>query len=269
MDYLRAFILGIIQAITEFLPISSSAHLILFREWLEFNSVDGLTFDVALHLGTAIALIAYFNRDLRSLVAGFVSSVRTRDLRTPEHRLPWYILAASVPAALAGALLGDFIEEVLRRPNVIVVTLIAGGALFLLVERISKNERMIRDLTFMGSMAIGIAQSLALVPGVSRSGITILTGMAQNLRREEAARFSFLLSVPVLLGASAKKALDLPGLVLSGPAILQLLIGVATAAVGGWIVIRFLLRFLQRHRLDLFAYYRFALAAVIVLWLAM
>ncbi|MEE9271385.1 MAG: undecaprenyl-diphosphate phosphatase [Candidatus Krumholzibacteria bacterium] len=268
MDLLRAFILGIVQAITEFLPISSSAHLIVLRGWLGFDSIDGLTFDVALHMGTLLALIVYFRADVRRLLAGFGKSFRRGGAATGlETRLPWYILAATVPAALAGALLGDTIERVFRNEPVIVATLVAGGILFLIIERVAKPRETIKDVTLVTSLIVGVAQSLALIPGVSRSGITIVAGMSRRLERAEAARFSFLLSMPIMLGAGIKKTLDLGELSLSGGQVALLVVGMLTSAAAGWVVIRFLLHFLRTHRLDLFAYYRFVLAAVVLLQL--
>ncbi|MFQ5511882.1 MAG: undecaprenyl-diphosphatase UppP [Candidatus Krumholzibacteriia bacterium] len=267
MDVLRAFILGVVQAITEFLPISSSAHLIVLREWLGFEAVDGLTFDVALHMGTALALIVYFRKDLGRLLLGAVGGLRSGGTGT-ERRMPWYILAATVPAAVVGILFGDVLENALRTPRVIVVTLVAGGALFLIVERVANAQRRLADMTLASSVFIGMAQSLALVPGVSRSGITIVAGMSRRFERSEAARFSFLLSVPIMLGAGLKKAIEIDGLALDGGQIAALTVGTVTAAVTGWLVIRYLLAFLRTHRLDLFAYYRFGLALVVLLRLA-
>lgn len=265
MDIIRAIVLGVVQAFTEFLPISSSAHLILFRDWVGFDSIDGLTFDVALHLGTVLALIAYFRRDLTELSRSFFASVRKPDLAgRPEQRLVWYIILATIPAAVAGVLLGDSIEAVLRTPPVIVATLIAGGMLFIAVEKLAKPRGGMDGITLRVALLIGVAQSVALVPGVSRSGITIVTGMLQDLRREEAARFSFLLSVPIMLGAGAKKALDLQNLTLDTTDWIILAAGTLSSALVGWFVIRYLLRFLQNHSLDVFAYYRFALAAVVL-----
>lgn len=268
MDFLRAFLLGVIQALTEFLPISSSAHLILFREWLGFDALDGLTFDVALHIGTVLALIFYFNRDLRRLAGGFVKSLRQPDLRTDTaQRLAWFIIIGTIPAAVLGALFADMIEQVFRNPPVIVVTLVVGGVLFIVVERVCRPQGDVDSVTLRTSLLIGLAQSLALIPGVSRSGITIVAGMGLNLRRSEAARFSFLLSVPIMIGAGTKKALELGQLSLSTEGVLLLLTGTITSAVAGWIVIKYLLKFLQNHKLDVFGYYRFALAVAILLWL--
>ena len=268
LDLLRAIILGIIQALTEFLPISSSAHLILFRNWIGLDSVDGLAFDVALHLGSVVAIVVYFRRDLLGLVRGGFSIFRGVDLRqNVEQRLAWYIVMATVPAALAGYFLGDIIEHVVRTPWVIVVTLIVGGVLFLVVERVCRPSAAMNSITARSALFVGIAQAVALIPGVSRSGITIVTGMTQNLKREQAARFSFLLSVPIMLGAAAKEAMELPGLALDSTQIAMLLTGMVVSSLAAWIVIKYFLRFLQRHSLDVFAYYRFGLAVVVMIWL--
>jgi undecaprenyl-diphosphatase len=267
MDFVRAAILGIIQALTEFLPISSSAHLILFRNWLGFDLIDGLTFDVAVHMGTVIALVLYFRADIGRLLRGFAASIRHRDMSDPDRRMPWFILAATIPAALVGGLFSGMIEDVFRRPSVIVFTLAAGGVLFLVVERYARRGRSLEEMTLGASLLIGAAQTLALVPGVSRSGITIAAGMSKGLGRADAARFSFLLSIPIMVGAGLKKALDIRGLSLSGHDAAVLAVAVVTSAAMGWLVIRFLLRFLQNHRLNVFAYYRFALAAALLVWL--
>jgi undecaprenyl-diphosphatase len=266
MEIIRAILLGLVQALTEFLPISSSAHLILFRRWLGFESVDGLTFDVALHIGTVIAVIAYFRRDLRWLAAGWLRSLRAPALKSdPAQRLAWLIVLGTIPAAVIGSLFSEVIEGMLRDPAVIVVTLAAGGVLFLLAERFLNPTRDIEHVTMRAAIVIGFAQSLALIPGVSRSGITILAGMSHGLLRAEAARYSFLLGVPIMLGAGLKKATELESLALDGYQIAVLLTGAAVSAVAGWLVIKFLLQFLRRHRLDAFAYYRLLLAAVVLL----
>lgn len=268
MIYTMSVILGIIQALTEFLPISSSAHLILARAWLDFDIVDGLTFDVALHVGTLLAIVVYFHRDIAMLTRGLVHSLTRRDLgNDPEQRLAWYVAAACVPAALAGLFLEDAIETYVRNPSVIVVTLILGGLLFIVVEKAAAHKRDLAQLTFTGAMVVGVMQTLALIPGVSRSGITIAMGMTQKLQRAEAARFSFLMSAPLLLGAGLKKGMDLSHYTLAPGEGSVLLVGTATSAVVGWVVINFLLRFLRNHGLHVFAYYRFLLAAVVALYL--
>jgi undecaprenyl-diphosphatase len=269
LDILRAIVLGVIQALTEFLPISSSAHLILFRDWIGLESIDGLTFDVALHVGTVAALIAYFRRDLWLLVRGFVSSFRRLDLRQDvDQRLAWYIVIATIPAGVAGLVFDDFIERELRTPQVIMVTLVAGSLLFIAVERFCKPRGGFDQVTFLAAFVIGLSQSFALVPGVSRSGITIAIGMLLSTRRADAARFSFLLSTPIMLAAGAKQAMTLGSRSFSAAEIYVFAAGALASALVGWLVIKYLLKFLQGHTLDVFAYYRFALAAVVFLWLA-
>lgn len=268
MIYTLSIILGIIQALTEFLPISSSAHLILFRAWLDFDFVDGLTFDVALHVGTLLAIIVYFNKDIAALTRGLFSSFAKAGAKNDvERRLAWYVVAAIIPAALAGAFLETAIETYVRNPSVIVVTLVLGGFLFLVVEKRVQHKLALEKLTLGGAVLIGLAQTLALIPGVSRSGITIAIGMTQKLKREEAARFSFLMSAPLLFGAGLKKSLDLRGYTMQEGEMGVLLVGLVTSAIVGWLVIKFLIGFLRNHGLGLFAYYRFALAAVVAVYL--
>ncbi len=264
MIYLLAIILGLIQALTEFLPISSSAHLILARGILDFDFVDGLTFDVGLHVGTLAAVVVYFHKDIRMLIGGMFSTFVRPDIKNnPAQALAWMMVVSCVPAALVGVFFEDVIEIYFRNPMVIVATLILGGALFLLVERVCKAAGTMEDMTFGRAIIIGLAQALVLIPGVSRSGITISIGMAQGIRREEAARFSFLMAAPLLAGAGAKKAIDLSSQQLASGEMAVLMLGVITSAVAGWVVIRFLLNFLRTHGLGVFAWYRFALAAIV------
>ncbi len=266
---LLAVILGLIQAVTEFLPISSSAHLILARAVLDFDVVDGLTFDVALHIGTLIAIVVYFWGDLRWLARGFLGSVARRNgPADPAGRLAWYVLAACIPAGIVGYFFENQIEYYFRHPSVIVVTLILGALLFLWVERRFSHGGNMPTLTLWRAVAIGTAQTLALIPGVSRSGITICTGMMCGLSREQAARFSFLMASPLMLGAGVKKGMDLVGTQLVPGELTALITGVVTSAVGGWIVVRFLLNFLRKRGLQWFAYYRIGLAAVVIIFLA-
>jgi undecaprenyl-diphosphatase len=268
MIYILAIFLGLIQALTEFLPISSSGHLILARGVLDFGFVDGLTFDVGLHVGTLLAVLVYFRSDIAGLIRGFFSTFSGLNFRdNPDQRLAWYIIAASLPAAAAGFLFENQIEHYVRNPMVIVFTLVIGGVLFLVAERLTRQKNEMHSLSFGGAFFVGIAQAVALIPGVSRSGITIIAGMTQGLKRAEAARYSFLLGTPALAGAGLKKGLDMSGQQFNTAEYVVLLAGVLTSAAAGWFVIRFLLRFLQNHRLDVFAYYRFVLAAVVLVWL--
>lgn len=251
----EAIILGIVQGLTEFIPVSSSAHLILFPWFFGWRGiVDTLSFDVALHFGTLIALLFYFRKDW----AGLLRSARRKD------GMFWNIFFATIPAAGAGFLLHDHFEKA-RNPLIIVFTLCAVSVLMLLSER-SYNKSTGMDMnriSIKDALFIGMAQALALIPGVSRSGITIVAGLARGLKREASARFSFMLSTPVVAGANILEAKKLVG---SGNMELPIfIIGVITAAVTGYLVIKFLLHFFQRHSLRPFAYYRFFLASVIII----
>ena len=264
MNYLYSLLLGILQGLTEFLPVSSSAHLILARIVMKFEAIDGLTFDVAMHMGTLAALLIYFQRDIRLMISGFLQSLSSGRSGSFDERLPWYILFASIPAACIGYFFEAQIEEYFRNPSVIVVTLSVVAALFLVFERVFKQTGEIKSMTLWKCFIVGVAQSIALIPGVSRSGITILAGLSQGLKREAAARFSFLLSAPVMVGAGAKKALDLRHIEFTGDEVGILVVGFLSSAIVGLLAIKFLLSYLARHRLDVFAYYRFVLAAIVL-----
>lgn len=265
MNYIYSLLLGIIQGLTEFLPVSSSAHLILARIVMKFEAIDGLTFDVAMHMGTLAALLIYFHRDIRLLIEGFLRSLSSGRRRGDfDEKLSWYIVVASIPAAFIGYFFETQIEEYFRNPSVIVVTLSVVAVLFLVFERVFKQKGDIRSMTMGKCFIVGIAQSIALIPGVSRSGITILAGLSQGLKREAAARFSFLLSAPVMVGAGGKKTLDLLQAGFSGADAEILVVGFLSSAVVGWLAIKFLLSYLARHRLDVFAYYRLLLAVVVL-----
>lgn len=263
-----ASLLGAIQGLGEFLPISSSGHLLLAHYFLQYNADNSLTFDVALHIGTLLALIVYFWRDIIALLTNFIRSWRQRPW-TPELRLPWLIILAAIPAAIIGGLFDSFFETI-RNPWVVIVTFLLFGGLFIWTERRrGQNVALVSDINWKTALAIGLAQVLALVPGVSRSGITIITGMWAGLRRDQAARFTFLLSIPVVAGAAAKKFLDLRQTGIPDDERIPMLVGIAVAAIVGYAVIRFLLRFLGHHKLNVFAYYRFIVAAIaaIAIWL--
>ncbi len=259
MEYVYAAILGIVQGLTEFLPVSSTGHLALAQELFGLDqSRFGLQFDAAIHLGTAAAVVGFFRRDLWRVVTGF---------RKPEERkLGYSLVIASIPAGLAGLMFEDLIEGPLRDPAVIATALAVGALVFLMVERVAKARKDVRDASVLDALIIGLAQALALIPGVSRSGSTTVTGMLLGLKRAEAARFAFLLSVPIVVAAGGKKFFDTLSEGSDG-VIGITLVGLATSAVVGYFTIRYLLRFLQQNRLDVFAYYRLVLAGVIVLTL--
>lgn len=256
MDYLYAVLLGIVQGLTEFLPISSTGHLILTERLLGLDpAVFGLPFDAAIQLGTTVAVVYFFRNDLLGLL---------RDFRQPsQQRLFAALIIATIPAIILGLLLESYIEGPFRELPVIATTLFVGGLIFLLVERLAKPHKTAEQTTKVDALMIGIAQSIALVPGVSRSGATIVAGMLLGLHRAAAARFTFLLSVPIITLAGGKKLLDVIGGSEGGRTDL-ILVGLVTAMVVGYLTIKYLLKFLATHKLDGFAYYRFVVAAILL-----
>jgi undecaprenyl-diphosphatase len=268
LELLQAILLGVVQGLTEFLPVSSSGHLLLGQYFLGLDRQRfGLSFDVALHLGTLVALVTYFWRDLLRMARAFICSfTRGRNLADPDQRLAYLVVASTVPAALIGFFFEDFFEAV-RDPWVVVFSLVLVGVLFIVGEAVGSRSRRAEKLGFFGAVAIGLAQAAALVPGVSRSGATITVGLFLGLRREEAARFSFLMSVPIIAGAGSLK---LSEAVSEGMGLSEAILfgaGFLSSAVVGYLAIRFLLNFLTDHSLRAFAYYRFALAAVVAVLL--
>ena len=263
---LEAVLLGIVQGLTEFLPVSSSGHLLLGQYFLGVDQARfGLPFDVALHLGTLVAVVAFFWRDLLRMARAFVRSLLpgARNLADPYQRLAYLILASTVPAALIGFFLEDFFETVVRSPWVVVFNLVLVGVLFIVAEAMGSRSRQADKLGFSEAVGIGLAQAAALVPGVSRSGATITLGLFLGLRREEAARFSFLMSVPIIAGAGS---LQLAEVVSEGIDAWEALMfggGFVSSAVVGYLAIKFFLRFVAHHSLRAFAYYRFGLAAIV------
>jgi len=266
MNPLHAAVLGALQGLTEVLPISSSAHLILVP-WLLGWPESGLTFDVALHLGTLIALSLYFRRDIAELAVNAFSGL-TGGMRSSATRLPWYIVAGSVPAAIVGKALEDPIEEIFRsNPSVIAGLLIGFGLLLALADTIgSKRWRMDR-INLKAVMIIGLAQCLALLPGVSRSGITITAALFLGFSRETAARFSFLLSLPIVAGAALLKVGHLARQGIPEGELHPLLIGVGSSALFGYISVALLLKLVQRHSLYPFVWYRLLAGAGILFYI--
>jgi undecaprenyl-diphosphatase len=256
MTIWQAAVLGVVQGLTEFLPISSSGHLELFRQILGWQGFD-LAFDVALHWGTLLAVVIYFRRDWVALARGVILAVRDRR-SNPQAVLAAKLLVGSIPAAIAGVVLEDVAETVLRSPWVIVTMLAAVGAMLLFADRKAQPGPADQIPGWGATLLIGLAQAVALIPGTSRSGITMLAGVSLRLSRAAAARFSFLLAAPIILGAGLFKLGD----ALESPA-LPLAVGFVTAAISGGLAIAFLLRYLTRGSFVPFAIYRIALAVVV------
>jgi undecaprenyl-diphosphatase len=257
-----AFLMGLLQGIAEFLPISSSAHLILLP-WLfawEDPLLHSLTFDVALHVGTLAAIIAYFWTDWMTLLRALPQLFKRQ--QTPAVMMVWGVVLGTIPAAIVGLLLQDVIETSLRHPIQIAVVLAVMGVVIAVVDIRSRAQRSLAQLTYRDAVWIGIAQSLALIPGVSRSGATMSAGRLLGFDRVAVARFSFLLSMPITLAAVVGKAPDL--LAIRGGDVLTTLIGVLTAAVTGVLVIDLMLQWIRQLGFVWFAYYRIVLACVVV-----
>lgn len=265
MTLSQAIILGLVQGFAELLPISSSAHLALAPYFLEFED-PGLAFDVALHAGTLLALIWYFRREWIDMIASTWSIVRTRRISTVHERRALYLVIATIPAGVAGLLLNDYAETAFRSPILIASTLSVMGIVLWAVDRYSARVRMIEEITLRDAILVGLAQVLALVPGVSRSGSTITAGRALHLDRPSAARFSFLMSMPITLAAVVLK---LPEVVQSEGVTLPLIAGVTAAAVSSWLSITVLLRYVSKHSFGIFAAYRLLLAAAVFITLAL
>jgi undecaprenyl-diphosphatase len=269
----QAFTLGIVQGLTELLPISSSGHLIIvpwLGDWryLEENPDFNKTFDVALHLGTLVAVVAYFWSDILRLVAAWFRSVRRRVIETADERIAWVVFVASIPAAIAGAAGADSIEKHLGDPWLIAINLAVFGVLLWLADR-SAQTRRLDGIGLWSALGIGTAQALALMPGVSRSGITITAGRFLKLDRDSAARLSFLLLVPIVFGAVLFKGLtDVVFGSLPSGSIGPFLVGTIAAAGAGLIAIDLLLGYVRRHDYSIFVIYRLCLAAAILVIIA-
>jgi undecaprenyl-diphosphatase len=313
---LQAAILGIVQGATEFLPVSSSAHLILARAFFGFDGDKfGLPFDVACHVGTLIAVLIYFRDDVTRMVAALPQLFRPGALHTapereslhssarssasgggapraaPEReslrssarssasgggapravnndaRLVWLLVVGTIPAIVVGLLFNKLIEERLRTPEVAALALAIGGMLFFVAERAGQHERSDASLTFTEVFWIGCAQAAALVPGVSRSGATITVALFLGLRRPAAARFIFLLAIPAIVAAAGKEAPKMLKAGMAGDQATLFLVGIVMSAIVGYLAVRFFIQYLQRHTLDVFGWYRLALAASTAIWL--
>jgi undecaprenyl-diphosphatase len=277
MEIIQAIILGIVQGLTEYIPISSSAHLIIIPwlfKWTD-PAITSLSFDVALHLGTLVAVLWFFARDWVRLIRAWFISIKERKIAgDPDRRLAWFIVLGCIPGGIAGVLAESKIDEWFHQPNtpisknailVLAILILLLAFALLIAEKTAKHTRSMEGLTFKDVVIIGLAQALAIFPGVSRSGSTITAGLALGLKREDAARFSFLLGAPIIAGAGAKSLIDLVQAGFTGNELILFPIGIVVAAITGYFCIKYLLNYLQKHSTDLFVYYRWALAGLIVL----
>jgi undecaprenyl-diphosphatase len=264
---LQALFLGILQGLTEFLPISSSAHLILIPWFFQWNNplLDSLPFDVALHAGTLLAILWYFWRDWIDLIKGGVGILKRGQIDSFQERLIIYIMLATIPVGVVGFLLEKTVESTFRNPRLIVMPLILISFLMIYAERRNHSSHPLEKLSLKDAMGIGLAQALALLSGVSRSGITIIAGLLQGYRRDAATRFSFLLATPAIGGAFLLQVRHL--LSVQQDDWILIAIGFASSAVVGYLAIAFLMRYLRVHTLNLFVGYRLILAALVIVWI--
>lgn len=266
MNIFDSLLLGTVQGLTEFLPISSSGHLILMRDVLGINTQNGLAFDAILQLGTILAVFAYFKNDIANLIrAAFKITIgKNKEIPAEDKKLLIGIIVATIPALILGLLLENAMETIFRNALLVAMMLIAGSLLFIVAEKISAGYPLKREPDTRASFLIGLFQALALIPGVSRSGATISGGLMLGMAREKVARFSFLLSLPIITGSGLKKLIDVTqsGTLDTGYA--NLFAGFTVAFVIGWICISFLLRYLKNHTLHAFAWYRIALGLAVI-----
>lgn len=255
MTIWQALVLGLVQGVGEFLPISSSAHLVLARWFFRWPD-PGLTFDVALHLGTLVAVVAYFWRELLVIISKGLSQPRSED-----GRLLYYIVLASIPGALFGVMLEEQAETVFRTPMLIALTLSLMGIGLWAADRRGSKRRELEEINAVDSILVGLSQALAIIPGVSRSGITMTAGCLLGMTRETSARFSFLMSIPIIAGAALWEFRNLTWQEIN----VAFAVGVITSAAVGFLAIKFLLQYLRRGSYALFAWYRFLLAALVLI----
>jgi undecaprenyl-diphosphatase len=272
LSIVQALVMGLTQGLTEFIPVSSSGHLILvpwlfgWEDKVRDAFLTSIEFTVILHMGTLLALLAYFWREWLKLIPAGLAAIRDRSFKgDPDRKMAWLLVVATIPAVIVGPLLTGPIEDAVREPSRVALMLCVGAAILWLADRWGSKVREMDSITFVGALGIGIAQVLALVPGISRSGISISAGLFNGLTREAAARFSFLMATPVVAGAGLWEARKLfsHDPTAPNPEVKLVLIGFVAAAISGLLAIRFMLEFLKRQPLTIFVVYRIV-AAVIV-----
>lgn len=273
MTIWQSIILGIVQGLTEFLPISSSGHLVLLPYFLNWQlpEKEMFIFNVLVQVGTLVAVLVYFWKDLLAIISSFFSQIfKGQPFATHEARLGWLLIIATIPAGLAGILFDDLVEDAFSSPLFVGIALIITALLLVLGEKISQKIGELKDITLVDALSMGLMQALALFPGISRSGSTISGGMIRHLKRESAARFSFLMSIPIMLAAGGLSAYKMVTEVPNLSAFLPIMaVGFLVAMVVGYLSIRWLLKFLVKHSLIYFAVYCAFLGVVTILvWMS-
>lgn len=252
MSTLEAIILGIIQGLTEFLPISSSGHLVLFQKLLKVQEAN-LTFDIMVHFGTLIAVIVYFWSDIVAII------------KKPLNKLPIYIIIATIPTGVIGLAFSDFFDKLFQTGQTLGIEFIITGLIIWLAESLRSGSKGLREITVTDALLIGTCQGLAILPAISRSGLTIAGSLFRGLNRKFAAKFSFLLSIPAILGATVVEGKDLLGANINPDLLLPIIVGTVAAALAGYLAIKFMIRILERGSLKIFSYYVFTLGALVLL----
>ena len=259
MDLIHSIILGAIQGITEFLPISSSAHLVLVPYLFKWQD-QGLIFDVALHFGTLLAIVIFFWKDWISIIARAINPTKKPGSGNYPKNLLWILLIATIPGAIAGALLEKQAETIFRSPLLIAINLIVFGLIIWLIDKYSRKNFQLSTFNFKLAFYIGLAQMLAIIPGVSRSGSTMSAGRIIGLNRPDSARFSFLLAAPIMLGSALFEARHLANITINA----SFYVGIITSMIFGLIAIKYLLQYLQKGNYAIFTWYRVILAIIVI-----
>lgn len=268
MDIIEILVLGFIQGIAEFLPISSSAHLIIFRDIFGIGAGISanmeLTFDIALHFGTLLAIGVFFFSDFIQMIKkGF-----TKGVKDDDGKILWYLVAATIPAAIVGVLFEDAIENVVRSNYIVIALALAiMGIIIYLADKFSKETKDVKKMTLKDAIVIGCSQVFALIPGFSRSGTTIAAGRVLGLDRESAAKFSFFLSVPVVLGAVVLQLFKGSAISVIAANLGTFILGILVSFVVGLLCIKYLLKYLQKHNFKIFMVYRVVLAIVVLIYI--
>lgn len=262
MEIINSILFGLVQGVAEFFPVSSSGHLVILHQYISLPIKDDVAFDVILHLATLLAVVIYFRKDISTLFSSWIRSFFGS--LDENSRLSWFIILATIPAALAGFFLEDWIETFFRSDTTVAFMLVAIGIVMIVFERICRKADNLTDLNWKKTLLIGVSQALSLIPGTSRSGITIIAGLWTGLNRESAVRFSFLLSIPLIAGAGIKKAPIIFGASLNANEVFLLAVSFFTALFSGIWAIKYFLKLSKKIKLNIFAYYRFFLALIII-----
>lgn len=270
LDILKVIIIGIVQGITEFLPISSSAHTYILYSYMDLNFLDPIILQAFLHLGTLISVVIFFNKKIFLYLNSFIVyhfSFTKATIHKQNALFARYIIYATIPIAVVGYFFEEILEKTFYNPIIISICLFVVGVLFFVVEKISKQTKTeLIKITKLQAFLIGCSQVIALIPGVSRSGITIITGMFLNLNRKVSAEFTFLLAIPTILGVATKKIVDVYKLQKFDENIFLYLIAIVTSAIIGYFCIKYFINFVSSKKLAVFGYYRIILAIIIFIW---